>query len=226
MNIKKIISLALCFSVCASFAACSDSDSSSSADSTNESTATESTPTVVDYDVNGDVRLYDSIASTYKETGYKLSATGKSGENEVPVVCAVMGDCALYSVTVQGMKSETVLTSDKKLYTINEGTTTYSVADDTEGVSSWDILFGATGDFDSATLDEDTNTISEVYHLLETISTDTADNITYKFDGTTQALTAVVVTASGSSAEFAVDSLEAVTEADVALPDISSYTVQ
>ena len=208
-----------------------DTDTSSADNSDNGEQAQK-----IDYDPNGDVRLYDALKDKYYGA-YKLTCTTEAADGSViPYVFEVKGDLAYAERTVMGMTSKRYITDSGDLYEINEGTTTYTKinADELGNTAAhsvdFDLLFAATGDFKSAAVDEAAGEITETYGFTdEYIKSRGADGdagMNYVFDAKTGNLVKMYSTLSGETAQTVSNIVvsEPVDD-DFVLPDLSAYSL-
>lgn len=244
MDVRKIITFAAAAVMCAGFACCGSKDNSSSESTTATASAVSSAETtsenssaqaeessaaepaaVTDYDVDGDYRAFDDLKEKYAD-GYLISLTGQLAGSNIDYTICVKDGKAYEGTTVQGMKSYVVIPGDGKSYNVSEGTTTYSVTDEADGdVSSSDVLFGATLDFDHAVIEPNDNVVFEYYKLDETVAGQPGF-IVYGFNGNTYDLKQVVLVPDGGGDPiyFMVNSIAEADESMLEVPDLSAYT--
>ena len=183
----------------------------------------------VEYDINGDIRLFNSFKEKY-DGNYKLTGTLTINENTGgSAVCfEVKGDLRLNSAVVDGMMTKRYITAEGDLYVISEGTTTYKkfnhdeIGNTVYKSPSYDPVFSGTGVFSSASVDG--GEVTEEYAL--------------NFDGMEGTIKYTFDAASGDIRKIVIDSTdmnnthEEVTDivmsepadADFELPDLSGYT--
>lgn len=244
MNVKKFIACAAAIALCVAFAACGSSSDSSSrsessaaettstaesaAENTSDGDTTESETDPVgttDYDVNGSEREYDKLAEKYAE-GYTIELSAEMAGMDITMNFTKSGDQVYQSTVMAGMKSYVVIPGDGMAYSVSEATTTYAEEEESEEmIVSLDFLFGATGEFASADIDETTNTVYEHY----TLNYDVAQcdgEIIFGFNGESYELTEVQIAYDGAE-ENEVYTVTSLGEPDMSLlemPDLSAYT--
>ncbi|MBO6141055.1 MAG: hypothetical protein J6O40_04590 [Ruminococcus sp.] len=189
----------------------------------NESRAAES----IEYDVNGDKRLFDDLKAQY-DGNYKLTGNLTMNEGDpYPVQYEVKGELRFLSVTVMGMQTKRYITAEGDLYVVNDGTTTYEKYNHDElgnmvlKSPQYDPLFAATGDFKKA--EETDTTIIEEYALdYEGLE----GSVIYTFDKSTGKLSGVSVESEDMENELVTDiAISPAEDADFVLPDLSAYVM-
>lgn len=247
MNKRKImaiiagLTLALCLASCgesdsslrdasstADPAASSASASSEGQTGSSEGEADDSKNAIaLDYDVNGDKRLFDDLKAQYSGN-YKLTGTLTMNEGDAyPVVYEAKGDLRYMSATVSGMITQRYITAEGDLYVISQATTTYEKYNHDElgnmilKSPQYDPLFAATGDFKKAEVTD--TTIIEEYSLdFEGLE----GSVIYTFDDFTGELKQVAIESEDMENELVTDIvISAADDSDFELPDISTYVL-
>lgn len=246
MGIKRIIAAVVSLGICAVMVGCSDkADSISQGNSQTETSAQSQDGSTVegdeseakegdssqqevgttDYVVDGDFKAFDSLKDTYYGN-YSIVFSMESMGTEIENSVTICGEKVYMATVVSGMKSYSVTPGDGNTYTISEATTTYSQApaDDNYIVDN-DFLFGATGEYSKAQIDEQTNTVYEYYKLNEQVAGG-AGEIAYGFDGETYQIKEIKISYEDMETEYdyTVVSLNEADEQLVQMPDLSAYT--
>lgn len=179
----------------------SDSSASDSSDSSSDSSsASDSSSTAkknfnaIGYDVKSSKRLFDNLKQT-SSSGYYLSmkSTADAGTETIlnikdgKVYSTNKSNSAHRSMLFTGGKNATILDRNKNTYS------EMSVADANKFVAQNDFLFGMTGDFVQAKIDEQSDLIGE-YYKIKTDVTGQSGQICYCFSGNTGRLEQIFVT--------------------------------
>lgn len=166
-------------------------DSSSASDS---SSAAKKNTNAIGYDVKTSDRLFDKLKQT-SSSGYYLSmkSTADAGTETIlnvkgnSVYCTNKSNSAHRSMLFTGGKSATILNRNTKTYS------EMAVDDAGKFVAQNDFLFGITGDFVQAQIDEQSDLIGEYYKIKSDV-TGQSGQICYCFSGNNGRLEQIFVT--------------------------------
>ena len=155
----------------------SSSSSKPSADSSNASSTDNNSSEAVKanaigYDAKGSKRLYDDLKSSYGEKGYKLtmkSTANMSTEHYLGIKNGKVSSCDKSSYS---NKTMVYVGGDKmSVYDHTTKSFTEQKVDDGKALAAkCDILFGMTGDFIRAEVDENNDVINEYYKVKSDIA--------------------------------------------------------
>ncbi len=145
----------------------SDSSSSSAADSSSSDSSEQKKANAIGYDVKNSKRLYDSLKEAYAEKGYDLSMKSTANMGSELRLC-VKGE-KVYSTNKNSSSNKTMIFKGGNTAEIFDHTsklyTDQKVDDAKKFVAKSDLLFGMTGDFIKATIDEQNDVINEYYKV-------------------------------------------------------------
>lgn len=190
-----------------------------------DSSAANPKANAIGYDVKQSKRLYDDLKKTYGN-GYKASmkSTASSGSE---LVIGVKGDKIYSSNKNQADYKSMFFTGGGKATVINNTAKSYTeqaVTDAKKFIAQNDLLFGQTGDFVSAQIDEKNDVIGE-YYKLNTAVTGAAGQICYCFLGSTGELAQLFITYEGSEMPiyFRITELTSCDDELFKLPDLKTF---
>lgn len=189
MFIKKIISIAAALTlVCSMLSGCENnsssdtsSDSSAQSQSQSDSSSQESSKSdsdsnsqkqnetnAIGYDVKGSKRLYDNLKETYNnKDGYKVTMVHANTGGSTIVLNKK--DNKIFSSTANNNSKTAILyTGDKKATMFDFTNMKYqeqAVTDEKSFIAQKDLLFGMTGDFVQAQIDQKSDVIVETYKV-------------------------------------------------------------
>lgn len=147
----------------------SASDSSEKQDpSSSEADSSQAVkPNAIGYNVETSKRLYDGIKEKYGKSGYKLAM--KSTANMSSEIYLNVKDGKVSNTNKNPYSNKTmVYTGGEISYVFDHTSKTYTEEKVTDGKKkslNSDLLFGFTGDFIKATIDEKNNVINEYYKI-------------------------------------------------------------
>lgn len=198
----------------------SSADSSSSSDTSNsESTADSSSdssseeerkPNAIGYDVKTSKRLYEGLKEKYASTGYDMSM--KSTVDVSSQIRLCIKDGKVLSEKKTQDFDQTMIFKDGKTQQIfdhKEKTfTEQPVSDGKSLITKSDLLFGITGDFIEAKIDETNDVINE-YYKINSDAVGRTGTIGFCFRGHNGKLAQITIEYDGSNVPvlFGVDTL-------------------
>ena len=145
----------------------SAADSSNNQDASQPDSSQAVKPNEIGYNVETSKRLYDGIKEKYGKNGYKLAM--KSTSNMSSELFLNVKDGKISSTDKNPYSNKTmVYTGGDTSYIYDHTAKTYTEQKVTDGkkmVQNNDLLFGFTGDFIKATIDEKNNVINEYYKI-------------------------------------------------------------
>lgn len=156
----------------ASSSAADSSSDSSSLDSSSDSSASDSStqenkPNAIGYDVNSSKRLYDELKEKYTKDGYDMSM--KSTANMSSELRLCIKDGKVYSTNKSAYSNKTMVYNSGNTSDIFDHTTqtyTEQAVEDPKALAvKSDLLFGMSGDFIEANIDEENDVINEYYKI-------------------------------------------------------------
>lgn len=156
-----------------SSASSSVSDSSSKTQSSSASDSSEKPkPNAIGYDAKTSKRLYDEMKEIYAKDGYELVMKSNANINSEMRLC--IKDSKVYSYSKSPYSDQTMIFnggSNCSVYDHTSKTYTEKKVDDAKTfVTKNDLVFGMTGDFIEAKVDEKNNVINEYYKIKSDVS--------------------------------------------------------
>lgn len=163
------------------FAGCADNSSSKTegsssktdgSSSLSDSSSVNNKPNAIGYDVNNSKRLYDGLKEDYAQSGYDLTMKSTASGGSELRLCVKNGK--IYSSNKNSISNQLRIYTGGSTATIyDHNLKTYveqAVSDPKKLVASSDLLFGMTGDFMQAQIDEQNNVINEYYRINSDVS--------------------------------------------------------
>ncbi|MBP1537545.1 MAG: hypothetical protein ILA17_06725 [Ruminococcus sp.] len=145
----------------------SAADSSNNQDASKPDSSQAVKPNEIGYNVETSKRLYDGLKEKYGKNGYKLAM--KSTANMSSEIYLNVKDGKVSNTNKNPYSNKTmVYTGGEISYVFDHTSKTYTEEKVTDGKKkslNSDLLFGFTGDFIKATIDEKNNVINEYYKI-------------------------------------------------------------
>lgn len=213
-------------------AASSESTSEASSSASQESSSaggdsSQATVNAIGYDVNGSKRLYDNLKSSYDTSGYKVTLSHANNAGAT-IVINKKGNKVYSSNTSSTASTGVLYLGDKKATMFNFKGLQYqeqTVDDEAKFVAQKDLLFGMTGEFSKAQIDNSSDTIVEIYKINKDVAGEDGQ-IGFCFRGSDGKFIEVFVLYNGQEMAqyFAVRELVSPSEDLFKMPDINGYT--